>query len=74
MVADDIHDRAVGAAGVVQVGETVRKAGDRMQQRRRRAPRHPGIAIRGAGDDTFTEAQNAAHRGLAIERRNKMHL
>ncbi len=74
VVADDIDHRRRRLVGVVDVGEPVGHAGTEMQQCRRGCPGHPGIAVGGAGDDPFEQAQHAAHALDPVERRDKMHL
>ncbi|GAV33408.1 hypothetical protein ROTAS13_01063 [Roseomonas sp. TAS13] len=74
LVAHDIDDAAAGAAGVVQVAESVREAGAAMQQGAGGLPRHAPIAVRHAGHDILLQSQNAAHAGDLVQCRHEMHL
>ena len=65
VVADEVDDRRVGPAGVVQVGDAVGEAGTEMQQRQRRPAGDPAVAVGGAGDDALEQAEDAAHAGDA---------
>ena len=60
VVADDVHDRRRGPARVVQVGEPVGQARPEVQQRRRRALRHAGVAVGHARHDTLEQARAPA--------------
>ncbi len=62
------------AAGVVEIGEAVGEAGPAVQQRRRGLAGHPRIAVGGAGGHALEEAEDAAHAGDAVERRDEVHL
>ena len=73
LVADDVDHRGVGTAGVVQVGEAVGEAGAAMEQGGGRAAGHAGVAVGGAGDDAFEQAEDAAHAGDAVERGDEVH-
>ena len=66
--------RATGAPCVVKVRQPVRETGPGMQQRCGRPPRHPRIAVGGAGDHALEQAKDTAHRRFAIEGGDKMHL
>jgi len=74
VVADDVEHRCPGAPGVVHVRERVRHARPAMQQRRRRLVGHTGIAVGRARHHALEQAEHAAHLGLAVERRDEMHL
>jgi len=68
VVADQVDDGRMGAPGVVQVGDSVGKAGPQMQQRGRRRAAHAAVAVGAAGADVLLQAQHAAHAGHGIER------
>jgi hypothetical protein len=74
VVADDVHDRRVGATGVVQVGEPVAEPRAEVQQRRRRSPGDPGVAVGGTGDDTLEEGEYGPHLGHVVEGGDEVHL
>ena len=74
VVSDDVDDRAMGAPCVVKVREAVRETGAGMQQGCRRPSRHSRITVGGAGDHALEQTEHATHRGLSIQRGDKMHL
>ena len=74
VVADDVDDRYVGAAGVVQVGDAVAEPGTEVQQRRRRPVGHAGVAVGGAGDDALEQPEHGPHLGDVVERGDEVHL
>ena len=74
LVADHIDDRRAGAAGIVQIGKTVREARRAMQQRARGLFRHPAVTIGRAGRHALEQTQHAMHARHAIERGDEMHL
>src|SRR5262249_24067762 len=74
VLADDVDDRHARSARVVQVRETVGEARAEVQQRACGFARHARIAVGRAGDDAFEEPEHATHAGLAVERRDEMHL
>ena len=73
MLADDVYDGNLCAAGVVQIRDSVRQAGPKMQQRAGRFFSHSRVAVRCSGHDTFEKAQYAAHFGHPVERRDHVH-
>ena len=74
VVADDVDQRGPAAPRVVQVGQPVAQAGGQVQQRRRRPPGHPGVAVGGAGRDALEQRQDAAHLGDVVQRGDEVHL
>ena len=59
--ADDIDDRRIRAARVVQHGDAVGEAAAHMQQREGGRSGHAGVAVRGAGHDVLLQAQDGTH-------------
>ena len=59
--ADDIDDRRVGAARVVQHGNAIAEAAADMQEREGRCARHTRISVRGTRDDVLLQAQDSTH-------------
>jgi hypothetical protein len=74
VVADDVDDRHLALARVVQVRKAVAEAAAEVQQRRRRLPGHPRVAVGGAGRDAFEQRQHRAHARLVVERGDEVHL
>jgi len=74
MLADEVDDRHLGPAGVVQIRETIGKAGAKMQEGAGWFFRHPGIAIRRSRANSFEEAEHAAHFRQPVERGHEMNL
>ena len=74
VVAHDVHDRRPGPAGVVQVGDPVAEARPQVQQRGRRATRHPAVAVGRPGDDSLEEPEDGPHLGHVVEGGDEMHL
>ena len=63
MLADDIDDRYLRSARVVQIGETVGETRTQMQQSASRFPRHARVAVCGSRDHAFEESEHATHFG-----------
>src|SRR5579863_5859534 len=61
MLADDVDDRHVRPARIVQIGETIPKTGAEMKQSACRFLRHAGITICRSGYNSFEQSQNAPH-------------
>jgi hypothetical protein len=61
MLADEVDDGHVCPAGIVQICETVGETRAEMQQSACGFFRHARIAVRGAGDHTFEQAEYAAY-------------
>ena len=74
MVADDVDDRRVRLAGVVQVGEPVAESWTEMEQRRGGPFGHAGVAVGGTGGDSLEEGEHAAHLGHVVEGSDEVHL
>ena len=74
LVAHDVDDRRLRAAGVVQVGEAVGEARAAVQQRRRRLAGHARVAVGRAGHHALEQAEHAAHAGHAVECGDEVHL
>ena len=74
VVADDVDDRGVRAARVVQVGDAVAEPGPEVQQRGGGPVGHAGVAVGGAGDDALEQAEHRAHLGHGVERGDEVHL
>ena len=73
MVTNHIHDGRVSAARVVEVGETIGKAGPQVKQGGRRLVGHSPVAVRGACHHVLLESENSAHSWHAIECGDEMH-
>ncbi len=58
----------------MQVGEPVAEAGTKMQQHCGRLAGHARVAVGGAGDHSFEEAEHAAHLRHRVERGDEVHL
>ena len=74
LVADDVDDRAVRPAGVMEVGEAVGEAGPAMEERRRGPAGHARIAVGGAGGDALEQGEDATDARHAVERGDEVHL
>ena len=74
MLADDVDDGRARLLRIVQVGQRVAEARPKVQQGRRGFSGHSGIAVGGAADDAFEQAEDAAHAVDLVERRHEMHL
>ncbi len=73
MVADYVDNRRRGAPRVVQVGEAVCETWTQVQQCARRLGGHAAISVGRAGRDAFEQAQDGAHAGDRIDRRDEVH-
>ena len=75
-VPDEVHDRGVGAARVVQVREGVREPRAEVEDGARGFTRHPGVAVRGAAHDGLVQPEDGSHRVCSegIERADEPHL
>lgn len=56
MLANQVDDRNVGPAGIVQIRKTVPQAGSKMQQGARRFFSDPSVTVSGACDHSFEQA------------------
>ena len=74
LVPHQVDDRGPGPAGVVQVGQAVGQARPAVEQGDRRLARHAPVAVGGAGDHPFEQAQDAAHARDPVQGRHEMHL
>jgi hypothetical protein len=74
VVADDVHDRRRRPARVVEVGEPVGEARSEVQQRRRRALGHAGVAVGHAGHHALEQPEHRPHPVDPIDRRHEVHL
>lgn len=74
LVANDIDDRCLRAARIMEIGQAVGQARAAVQQRGGGLARHARITIGGAGHHAFKQAQHAAHAGNAVQRRHEVHL
>ena len=72
VLADEVDDRHLGPARVMQIRETVGETGAEMQQGARRLFSHPRIAVGRSGHDAFEEAQYAANFRCAVQRGNNV--
>ena len=73
MLTDQIDDRYLRAAGIVQISEAVAEAGPEMEKSVCWPLRHAGIAVRCTGYNSFKEAENAAHFRDSVEGGNGMY-
>ena len=74
VVADDVDDRRLALARVVQVGEPVAEARPEVQQGGRGPAGHAAVAVGRAGRDAFEQREHAAHLGHRVERGDEVHL
>jgi hypothetical protein len=74
MVADNVHHRDLGLAGIVQVGQTIGQAGTQMQQCRGWFFGHPRITVRRSRHHALEQAQHRAHAGDTIQSADEVHL
>jgi hypothetical protein len=74
VLADDVDDAGAGLLGVVEVGDAVGEAGAEVEKGRGGPAGHAVIAVRGAGDAAFEEAERTAHAGDCVEGRHEVHL
>ena len=73
VLADDVDDARARLLRVVQIGEPVAEPGAEMKQRARGLAGHAVIAVGGAGDDAFEQAQHATHAFDFVESGDEMH-
>jgi hypothetical protein len=74
VIADHIDEGNVRTSRIVKIGETIAESGSEVEERHRGLARHSGVTIGGTGNDTFKEAQDAAHARLRVERGDEVHL
>ena len=74
VIADQVDDRAPGAAGVVQIGQPVVETGAQVQQAGGRPTRHSGVAVGGAGGHPLEEGQHPAHLRDVVQGGHDMQL
>ena len=74
MLADDVHNPAVGLLGVVKIGEAVGETGPEMKQRRCRPVGHPVVAVGRTGRHALEQAEHTTHAGNLVQCGHKMHL
>jgi hypothetical protein len=74
VVADDVHDRHLAFAGVVQVGQAVAQAAAQVQERGGGLVGHARIAIGRTGGHALEQGQHGAHLRLAVQRGHEVHL
>ena len=72
MLADDIDNRHLRPARVVQIGEAIAKTGAEMQQSASWFPSHARIAVRRSRDHSFEKTEHAAHLRDPVKCRNDM--
>ena len=61
MLADNVNDRNLCAAGVVQICDAIRKSRAEMQERTSRLSGHSRIAVRSSRHHAFEKAKYATH-------------
>ena len=74
VLADNVYDRHLRSARVVEIRNTVRQTGAQMQQRARRLFSHPRVAVRGSRHHTFKKAEHATHFRYTVKRADDVHL
>ncbi len=72
VLADEVDDRHLGSTGVVEIGEAIGETGAKMQKSACRFFRHPCIAVRSSGHDTFEEAEHATYFQRSVKRCDEM--
>jgi hypothetical protein len=68
MLANQVDDRYLRPAGVVQIREAVRQAGAKVKQSACWFPSHAGIAIGSARDHAFEETEHTTHFRCSVKR------
>ena len=74
MLADDVDDARLRLPRVVQVGQAIGQPGPEVQQCCGGLAGHAVVAVRGAGDHAFEQAQLAAHALHLVQRCDEGHL
>ena len=74
VVANDVHDRRGGAAGIVQIGEPVGQTRPEVEEGRRWALGHAPVPVGHSGDDALEQGEHGPHPLDSIDRRDEMHL
>jgi len=74
VLPDEIHDRHLCAAGVMEIGKAVGQSRPKVKQSARRFASHASVTIRSAGHHTFKKTENASHGWKPIQCRHQMHL
>ena len=74
MIADNVHNRRMGLAPVVQIGDSIAQPRAQMQKRRRRFAGHACITVCATGRDTLKQAQDRVHLRHGIQGGHKVHL
>ena len=69
MVAYQVDDLGAGAPRIVKVGDPIGKTRSAVEERHRRFPCHPSIAVGTACDNGLSHTEYAAH-GLSLVKGN----
>ena len=72
MLADNVDDRNLRSARVVQISETVCETGTKMKQSACRFAGHACITIRRSSNDPFEETKHATHFRRSVKGSNYM--
>ncbi len=73
VLADEVDDRHLGSAGIVEIGQAIAKAGAEMEEGRRRFPGHPRVTVGRSGDDALEKTQYAPHFRDPVKRGDQMY-
>src|SRR5438552_2092491 len=74
MLANDIDDRHLRPAGIVQIGESIAKPGTEMKKSACRFVRHARITVCRSSDHSLEETKHAAHLPHSVKCSNDMYL
>ncbi len=74
LVTDDVDQWNPGAMSVVEISQPIGEPRATVEQRRRRAPGQPGIAVGRARSHSLEKDQGAVYAWNTIQRPNEMHL
>jgi hypothetical protein len=67
VLADDIYDRHLSSAGVVQVRQAVGEPRSQMEEGAGRFPGHAGISVSRSSNDTLKKPEHATHLWHPVE-------
>ena len=74
VIANDVDQRDLGAARVVEIRQPVAEPRSKVQEGRGRRTRHPRIAVGGARRDTLEQCEDRSHLRHRIDRGDEMDL
>src|SRR6266446_3029969 len=73
MLSDNIEDRNMRPAGVVQVREAIAKTRAKMKERAGGFPSHARVPVGSCRNNAFEKTENATHFRPLVKRRDDVH-